>query len=99
MTARTKVVRNKPSTGGLSDINTELDLSIIDFLSRFKVLYRMPHREDVRSNWGQSMKHTGIRISDIDVKDGKVVPKKKYRSVSQKIADRKNPKRKYKRGK
>lgn len=45
------------------------------------------------------MKHTGIRVSDIDIKDGKVVPKRKYRSVSQKIAERKKPKRKYKRGK
>lgn len=45
------------------------------------------------------MKHTGIKVSDIDIKDGKVVPKRKYRSVSQKIADRKNPKAKFKRGK
>lgn len=47
----------------------------------------------------RAMKHTGIRVSDIDIKDGKVVPKRKYRSVSQKIAERKKPKRKYKRGK
>lgn len=36
------------------------------------------------------MKLKGIRVSDIDVKDGKVVPKKKYRSTSQKIAERKS---------
>lgn len=36
------------------------------------------------------MKHTGIKVSDIDVKDGKVVRKRKYRSVSQKIAERKS---------
>lgn len=46
-----------------------------------------------------AVKHTGIKVSDIDIKDGKVVPKRKYRSVSQKIADRKNPKAKFKRGK
>lgn len=45
------------------------------------------------------MKHTGIKVSDIDVKDGKVVRKKRYRSVSQKIAERKNPKKRFKRGK
>lgn len=45
------------------------------------------------------MKQTGIKVSDIDIKDGKVVPKKRYRSASQKIAERKNPKPKYKRGK
>lgn len=83
----------------VSDINHELDLSLIDFLSRFRVLYRRPLRDDTRFNWGQSMKLKGIKVSDIDIKDGKVVPKKKYRSVSQKIAERKNPKRKYKRGK
>ncbi len=36
------------------------------------------------------MKHTGIKVSDIDIKDGKVVPKRKYRSASQKIAERKS---------
>lgn len=36
------------------------------------------------------MKHTGIRVANIDIKDGKVVRKKKYRSVSQKIAERKS---------
>lgn len=45
------------------------------------------------------MKHTGIRVSDVTIKDGKVVPKKKYRSVSQKIAERKKPKTRLKRGK
>lgn len=45
------------------------------------------------------MKHTGIRVPDIDIKDGKVVRKRKYRSVSQKIAEGKKPKQKYKRGK
>lgn len=45
------------------------------------------------------MKHTGIRLPGFDLKDGKPVRSKRRKSVSQKIAERKNPKRKYKRGK
>lgn len=44
------------------------------------------------------MKHTGIRVPGFDLKDGKPVRSKRRKSVSQKIAERKKPKQKFKRG-
>lgn len=44
------------------------------------------------------MKLKGIAVPDIDIKDGKVVPKRKYRSASQKIAERKSKRVRVKRG-
>lgn len=45
------------------------------------------------------MKRKGIAIPGFTLKNGKPVRSKRRKSVSQKIAERKNPKRKYKRGK
>ena len=45
------------------------------------------------------MKHTGTRIPGFTLKDGKPVRSGRRKSVSAKIAERKNPKQKFKRGK
>lgn len=45
------------------------------------------------------MKQTGIRIPGFKLKDGKPVRSGRRKSASQKIAERKKPKQKWKRGK
>ncbi len=41
------------------------------------------------------MKKNGIHVGKGTIKDGKFVPAVSYRNVSQRIAAKKNPKRKY----
>ena len=45
------------------------------------------------------MKRIGIRIPGFTLKDGKMVRSSRRKSASQKIAERKKPKQKFKRGK
>lgn len=54
---------------------------------------------DLEPKW--AVKRIGIPVKgvEIDKKTGKVKPKATYRSVSQKIAARKKPKTRFKRGK
>lgn len=77
------------------------DLSRIqDAAARSKQGRDQKHSEGAANeDRGMAVKHTGIRLPGFDLKDGKPVRSKRRKSVSQKIAERKNPKRKYKRGK
>ena len=43
------------------------------------------------------MKNNGIRVGKGEIKDGKFIPAVSYKSVSQRIAAKNNPKRKYQR--